>query len=175
MKRPYKIWTNHEESVLRDLYCAGVDVRDISKRLDHHSPDACNRHALHMGLTRPDTYVVPRPNRTWDAIVDAMTTAGKPLDCYEISILTDLHTSVVYARLKERHGKLVRVSEWRVTTRKPAALWVLGGGIDAPKPVKRERVKEDISPFAAAAGLIQAPSGIVGRVYRIRDDELEAA
>jgi hypothetical protein len=179
VKRPYEPWTTHEESVLSDLYRAGIDVHEISKEIPRHSPDACNRHALHMGIVRPRWYVVPRPNRTWDAIREVLASASEPLECEEIAFLADVHMSVVYDRLNERRGKLVHIADWRITTRKPAAKWVLGAGIDAPKPVKGKRVAQDANPFATAAGFVKPPAVGVGRIYRqpmsiTDDDEVSA-
>lgn len=158
-------WTTHEEAILKAQYEAGVDVREIARMLPRRTSFAVNRHALQKGLQRPAWYRPPRPNHSWDAIVEALDSACRPLEATEIADLTGLHPSLVYNRLNERHGKLVRIADWRVTTRKPAGKWVLGAGIDAPKPVKRKHTATDANPFAVALGLISAPSG-AGRVIK---------
>ncbi|WP_152565226.1 hypothetical protein [Caballeronia glathei] len=102
-----------------------------------------------------------------------MTDAGCPLKADRIAELSGLHGSVVYKVLNDRRGRLVYVADWLITTRKPAALWMLGCKPDAHHPLRGKQ-----NPFAVAAGLVAIPEGRRGRIYQqsmsITDKELAA-
>lgn len=170
-------WTNRENELAKSLYEAGVDVRAIANELPKRTDHAVNRHALNMGWKRPEWYRIPRPNPTWEAIREVLATATAPMDVDDIAARIGVMSACVYKRLAERRGKLVRVTAWRETTRKPAAMWSLGGGIDAPKPVGRRYGHVNANPFAAAAGLVAAPAGGKGRIFihltDTQDEEIE--
>lgn len=97
----------------------------------------------------------------------------------EIGCALGMFKSVVVKTIGDHRSEL-DIVRWIPGSRKPAAVWSIGTGRVAVKPIKSKRVmRAQINPFSVAAGQIAAPKGVTGRVYRqsmeVNDDELETA
>jgi hypothetical protein len=171
-------WKNWEDRILRDDWAAGIDASLIAAKLHDRSTDAVSRRAGHLGLERPSWYRPNRPHGNWDLIEAVLRESEVPLEAPEIAELVDLKNSVVYRQLQLRRGKLVRVADWRITTRKPAAKWALGSAPDMPS-LARGKKKAQPNPFAALLGVSIVPTAPKGRVFihltDSKEDEMEIA
>jgi hypothetical protein len=161
----YETWTTAEESTLRRLYEAGVEVRDIVAAIPRHNEDGVRSRAYYLELQRPADYVVPHYSENWERIERAMRAAGEGVTAEKITALTGIHTSAVYKLLNHRRGRVAYVCDWLPTSRKPAAVWALGAQPDVPAPLTQKQKRKSVNFFATAAGLVQPPSGLSGRVF----------
>lgn len=158
-------WTNHESAFVKLKWEAGVDPAAISSELPGRTRDAVSRYANHHGFERPHWYKPPRPHENWDRIEALLKEVDRPLEALEIVESTGLTNSVVTKLLNDRRGKLVRVADYRITTRKPAAKWELGSAPDVPNPAKGAK-RESANPFAGLMGIQPVVSNIPGRIYQ---------
>ncbi|CAE6838837.1 hypothetical protein [Paraburkholderia nemoris] len=161
----YESWTNAEETTLRRLYEAGVEVRDIVSAIPRHNEDGVRSRAYYLELRRPADYVRPHYSENWERIEKAMLAAGEGMTADQITAATGIHTSAVYKLLNHRRGRIAYVCDWLPRVKKPAAIWALGALPDVPAPPTYRQKRKQANPFAIAAGLVQPPVGFSGRVF----------
>lgn len=173
------IWLAPEKAKLERMYLAGVPVRDIAKEIGR-TEDAIRRAVGRWKLHRPVEHksVDVRLNLAWPRI-RAVLEQSHGMTIPDICKACGMFKSVVLNALAEHRDEL-DIVRWKPTTRRPMAIWKLGSGLTAVKPIRvRRSAKSKANPFLVAMGEIAAPKGGSGRVYRqsmdITDDELEAA
>lgn len=170
-------WLASEFNQARRMYEGGSSVPDIAAavgRTEDAVWRAVSRHHWH----RPEgheRFERAKKNAAWPRIAAAITLHG-PMTVAEITAACGGYKTTVLRVLAEHRAEM-HIARWQSTTRKPAAVWALGKGGDAIKPVRVHRVKRaQRNPFLVAAGSIRATNAAPGRVIKhLFDDDLEAA
>lgn len=172
-------WLAPDRVKLERLYLAGVPLRGIAKEIGK-SEGAIRRAIGRWKLHRPESHksVDVRLNLAWPRIRAALEKSNG-MTIADICKACGMFKSVVLNALADHRGEL-DIIRWRPTTRRPVAIWTLGVGRTAMKPVKvRNAKKSTVNPFLVAMGEVSAPKGGEGRVFiqsmEITNDELEAA
>lgn len=156
-------WLITERRALERMYAEGVTVVDIARELNR-TEDAIRRAVGRWKLHRAPEHrsVDLRANRAWPRIQAALR--QRAMTIQQLIEFTGMFKSVIVRNLGEHRGQM-HVAGWVSTSRRPAAIWALGSGPDAAKPIRSYRVRRAAAnPFLTAAGLIAAPSGQKGRI-----------
>jgi hypothetical protein len=180
----HALWKTTEEAVLRERWKAGDSLQKIAILLPGRTVGALKSYRDKHRMKRDVRIGTQRPSVVWEAIKDALKgeqiedalDAGRQLSVAELVDETGFSKAACIKHVHAKHGKGLRVGAWRRTSRKPAALWALGDEPDAPYPVtpvarrigkrKERQLRLAVNPFAAAAGLVEVPTGTPGRVFQ---------
>ncbi|KVD81911.1 hypothetical protein WS62_23430 [Burkholderia sp. ABCPW 14] len=166
---PY-FWRSHEKALVARMYEAGAPLRDIAAATGV-SDDTVRRAVGRWKLRRPAGHIgiETRTNLAWPRIRLALEQHG-PMSTPELCVATGMMKSVVVRNLARYRGEM-HVARWIPTSRRPAAVWALGPGTDAIKPLKVRRVmRTQANPFLVALGAIAAPKNHRGRVIEMLDE-----
>jgi hypothetical protein len=174
-------WLITENAIVTRLFNAGAQLPEMCSALPRHTDSQIRRHLHHLKLKR-EAPLRLRNSWVWSAMQAAIREHG-PLTLAELEEKTKANHAGVLRQLNRYHGDGLYVTEWRPTSRKPAAVWALGDKPDADKRSVLTRQKAvrrtKVNPFAAAAGLVEAPKGNPGRVFihltDSKDDEYAEA
>lgn len=183
-KKSHVLWMLGEERFLRLHYGTAMSVGEICENLPRHSWSAIRSHATKkLDLMRPTRKGEYRPTPTWDRMKVLLQTEKLTVN----ELIERLN--VTQQRVAELIG--LHRDEIYVFDRVPSPesgghrklVYAYGNEPDAPGSMSVRRAKEarSFNPFATAAGLISAPTGTKGRVFRqdmktyLHDDELECA
>ena len=152
MIKPQLPWLVSEEKILRERWEAGDQMIDIAAKIPRHSLDAIRKHREKLGVSRPSWFVPYRECKSWTAIHRALT--AKPgMSIYDLVAETGCAKATCTRLIDLHHGHGVYVKGWRVTARKPAALWALGHLTDVKyvpvRAISRRPVIEPSHRFAA--------------------------
>jgi hypothetical protein len=169
-----KDWLTSEVQTLCDEWVAGVPTEDLAAKYGR-SVRAIEVMARDCRARRPRGF--NRPS-AWQRIEKSFESAEMQTIDHMI-LTTGMWKSTILKAIKG-HRHLLHVAKWVDSDRsdtqgKLKAVFALGAGKDAPKHKERRAAKKDVNPFAAAAGLVAAPSGQPGRVYIHLWDDKEAA
>jgi hypothetical protein len=174
-----KEWLAPQKATLVRMYETGAPISEIAETVGR-SEGSVRRAVGRWKLHRPAEHrsVDMRANLAWPRI-RAVLADSHGLTIAEICAALGMFKSVVIRTIGDHRAELDVVS-WIPGTRKPTAVWAIGTGRVAVKPIKAKRVmRAQANHFSVAAGLISAPKGEAGRVYcqsmDVKDEELEAA
>jgi hypothetical protein len=185
-------WSGEEDAILAEIYAGNGSIKSQMHRLPGRTYISAKSRAerLHLDHKAPIT----DGSLSWikaAALIELQK--GIPLSDATLSRITGATRAGLKPILKRMHGNGIRVAGWE---RSGAYSWLpqfaIGNEPDVPKPAPKDRLqalrefrerqriaKGRINPFSAMTGLIAAPTGQPGRVYRqsmsIRDEELEEA
>jgi hypothetical protein len=175
----YRSWTTEEDAILREIWETPCRIKDGMNRLPRRSYEAAKIRAERLGLSKK----APAERGTTGWLFRSIKTVlanGVCMSMKEIAEATGADRSSVRTVMQNHHGKAFRVAEWeRIDANHSVMKWAIGTGPDAPKPAAktsreywkgyrdRKRIQRGfVNPFATAAGLVQAPNGQTGRVYK---------
>lgn len=172
-------WLAPQKAALEQMYQAGAPVSEIAETIGR-SEGSVRRAVGRWKLHRPVEHrsVDLRANLAWPRIRAVLATSNG-MTIAEICQALGMFKSVIIRTIGDHRSEL-DIVRWIPGTRKPTAVWTIGTGRVAVKPIKAKRVvRAQANPFSVAAGLVSAPKGESGRVYcqsmDVKDDELEAA
>jgi len=152
MIKPQLPWLVSEEKILSEMWRDGVQIDDIAAKIPRHSLPAIRKHRDKLKLRRPDGFVPYRECKAWTAMYRAME-ATPGMSVYDLMVASGTCKANVIRLLQKHHGHGIYVKGWRVTARKPAALWALGRLPDAKyvpvRLISRRPVIEPSHRFAA--------------------------
>lgn len=157
-------WRANEKALVTRMYEAGEPLRDIAGATGV-SADAIRRAVGRWKLHRPAGHigVETRQNLAWPRIRAALE-KSQGVTVADLCEALGMFRSVVLKAICEHRGEL-DVVRWNASARKPAAVWALGSGREAMKPIKARRViRTQSNPFLVAAGAIAVPTHPRGRV-----------
>lgn len=172
-------WTEEQNALLKRIWPTGENIKRYMPQLGNRGYTTIVSHAkktLKLG---------PRPKSARGKLAYAWPTIEAELKklpgtAPELIKRTGLAMCAVCTHLRESNpgpqGK-VHILAWRrrSTGGKPVAVYALGPGENALMPdpfTTAEKWKRELSrrvgsdPFAAAAGLVKAPTGETGRVFQ---------
>lgn len=192
MNRP---WSDEEIEIVRAAWLGDGNFKSCLRLLDNRTYAAASTYAkrrLNLGPRPHSDRGVPA--YAWDMVMAELKKS--PGTSTELIQRTGLSEAAVFKQLREskpgKRGK-THIVEWRrrSTGGSPLAVYAIGPGENAVKPVPyttAEKIKatkarrrsnktciqlKSVNPFAAAAGLVIAPAGEVGRIYHHLWDEPE--
>jgi hypothetical protein len=176
-----KKWSPEEEKIVLAIWFEIGPLKSLGKRLPGRTVESIRQFAARIGLPT-DRGSLKSCRFSWveDAIRRELE-KGRPFAAHELAEVTgvsvDRARQVLAKGLKERS---YHVDKWvrRSVHGQWAAAYLLGDGKDAPRPAAKTKAKtahdcywrkkgapSKANPFAAALGLVQAPSGQPGRVF----------
>lgn len=165
--REVRPWLKREQDEACRRYVAGDRVRDIATALGRSERSV--RAVIEREKVRRQKGCTPKPapraNAAWPRVKAALE--QRPMSRAEIIAATKLGKEHALRALNEHRGNDVHICRWMRSARRPVAIFALGPGRDALKPVpitNAKRVRR-VNPFAVAAGLVAAPTGRKGRVF----------
>jgi hypothetical protein len=174
----YRSWTPEEDAILREIWTTPRNIKVGMHRLERRSYEAAKIRAARLCLGKK----TPAEKGTRSYVlrsVKAILAGGVHMSMKEIAAKSGMDRKSIQGVISENRGKEFYVASWgRVDAWHSVMKFALGTGPDAPKPAAktlqeywkgyrdRKRLKRGgFNPFAAAAGLIEAPKGEPGRVY----------
>lgn len=192
------IWTAEQDEHLRKVWKSGGRIKSHLSEFPGHSLAAINTRAHDLGLGRRGKHGFGEDPASWKVITKQLQAGDST--CTRLAEDAGMHQSTVYAYLSKKHAAgEVHIVGWQrlVQGAKSVPVYRFGPGIDKPRQVLQNAQKEKkyrqadlhkrviagetvrtINPFASAAGLVVAPKGQIGRIYRQSmsvDDDREAA
>jgi lambda repressor-like predicted transcriptional regulator len=182
----WKEWTTPEARVVYEMWPNGASLEQIAAKLPGRSVGAIAEFRdKHHIKRKPGCFTLPHQDAARNRIIAALRTSSG-LTMKEIMQKAPVTKATAVAAIADMHGKGLYVARWLRTTRKPAAIWLLGNEPDAPYPVvpvaqrigkrKESQLRLAVNPFAVSAGLVSAPTCGSGRIIKhLHDDEMEAA
>lgn len=191
-------WTSEQDARLTELWLGDELLKNHIDEFSGHTYEAMIRRACDLKLGKRQNMPRGQVSVSWKLIETEIM--KRPAHRFDIAERINLHHATVHKHI-ERNRNKVHVIDWDRRTNDGSAIpvYALGPGKDVPKPEpitkaevsrrirERQRIArhcagravKGINPFAAAAGLIKAPSGAKGTVYKhLVDheiDELEEA
>lgn len=179
-KKKWTAWTNHEVELVRKHFPTRMPWPELLAMLPRHTKRSIYECAYTtLKLRRPIVKAMP----SWlhlREILEIVVMSSNEIAA-EMGVTADRVRKLISEHRAEVHIKSWRWSDDRMSI---AALWTLGDGPDAPKPMGLRRWRDmnkrrRPNPFLAAAGLVQAPTNeATGRVYKqameVEDDEVTA-
>lgn len=175
MSRAHNAWTNREVELLRELWPTRMPLADLLAMLPRHTKHSVTGYANRiLGLKRPDVKKKP----AWNAVKALLK--GAPHSAAEIQQKMGISRARVHEMLQANTDEwYIADYGWPKGFGSAIPKYALGNLPDAVKPVaaQRQRSMKKVNPFLAAAGLVQAPTGAAGRVYKqaMNVDEEEVA
>jgi hypothetical protein len=189
--RRYIAWTAEEDAILREFWPHSSVKSQLWKLPNRAWKSVINR-ALVLGLP-PRKAAVFVPDYSWvDELAFKELSAGLPMNSIQLSSrigASDSWTRRILRCDKQNHFRIVGWEHITSTgTGAWTAIWSVGSEPDVPMPKRsnaervrayraKDRIKTGhINPFAAAIGLVAAPTSQPGRVYiNLWDDKEELA
>jgi len=179
LSRPYSLWTTEEVRLLAKHYPTRMPMARIAALLPLHSVYSIRAYAeRQLKLRRPKDALAARPSPTWERMKALLQ--KERLTIYELGDRLGVTQQCVCEMIDRRRVDLF-IADWRPPAGKGhwSKVWAYGREPDAAPPFKRAvRGMKAINPFGPAAGLVTAPAGTPGRIYRqdmsINDEELAA-
>lgn len=172
-------WLTPQKAMATQMYEAGAPLREIAGAVGR-SEDSIRRAVGRWKLHRPEGHigVETRENLVWPRIKSALA-GSTGMTVSDMCRVTGCFKSVVLRAIAE-HRAEIHVARWQPTSRKPAAVWALGSGVDAVNVARKpNKAPRKVNPWLVASGLVVAPAGETGRIFKqsmsVKDDELEAA
>lgn len=131
-------WLAPEREMLERMYRAGVPVRDIAKSIGRNE-DAIRRAVGRWKLHRPAQHKSAdvRLNLAWPRIRAALD-GSDGMTIADLCRACGMFKSVVIHAIADHRDEL-DIVRWKPTTRRPMAVWALGSGRTAVKPIKVRR------------------------------------
>ena len=183
-------WTPEQEKLLLDIWPTGESIKRHIKALGDRPYTTIMSHAKKVMKLPPRPKTARgRQAYAWP-IIKAELERGHGT-APELIARTGLSMAPVCHRIREANpgpNGEIHIVDWRKRSSGglPVAVYAIGPGINAPMPKpfttaekwakKKNRKASSANPFAAAAGLVNAPKNGTGRVYiHLHDNELEAA
>jgi hypothetical protein len=190
MKRELKSWTPEEDALLREIWSKPGPLK--------LSLDLFQNRTIHAIRVRGcDVLKLPRRGSlratfySWcEDVVDKALKSGLVATAFQLAEVTPASPQRIRQILRKEIGTKYHIAGWEKRTNGGdwTPKWAWGGGESVPKPDRQTRAvlsrkfrarnklkRGEYNPFAAAAGLISAPSAPTGRVIiNLRDFE-EAA
>lgn len=193
-------WTSEEESLLREVSANSLPIKASMHLFPGRTHCAVVGRMARLGLKKraPGRQVKYVESLAFTTLRQTLQDHG-PLDCKSLARVAGVSYRRAHEFMKQNRAQM-HVASW---TRDGghgyyAAVWKLGAGEDAARPVpitkaemdrraalKRKLAKHGegkkvraFNPFAAALGLVEAPKGESGRVYihlTDKDDEYAEA
>jgi hypothetical protein len=196
---PRIIWTAEQDARLREIWKTGGRIKSHMSEFPGHSLAAINTRAHDLNLGRRGKHGFNEDAPSWRLVEHNLKASDST--CYWLADKAGLHQSTIYAYLSAKHkAGAIHIVDWDRATPSAKAMPVyrFGPGVDAPRTKMSGAEKEKkyrqanlhrrviagetvrtINPFAAAAGLVSAPSGVKGRVVihltDSKDDEYAEA
>lgn len=197
----FKRWTPEEEALLRKVCANDLPMKASMHLFPGRTHCAVVDRLAHLGLKKrePGRQVRYAESLAFTTLRQTLQDHG-PLDCKSLARVAGVSYRRAHEFMKQNRAQM-HIASWARDGAHGyyAAVWKLGVGEDASRPVpitkaemdrraavKRKLAKHgegkkvrSLNPFAAALGLVEAPKGEPGRVYiHLTDspyDELEAA
>lgn len=173
-------WTPAEAGALAKLYPTNISCKELHALFPRHTPGSISAYARRiLKVSRPADAPVQRATPGWDRLRELL--AIGPLTAGEMADRCGISTQAVHEVLGKNRAE-VHVTGWRPPTRTGPwlSVWALGAGIDVDRPLRRPKTlarpkgaARRRNPFLIAAGLVRAPAGAPGRIYRQPMNELD--
>lgn len=175
-------WTREEEEILKNIWGKPGPIKYMRDALPGRPVEGIFSVARKLGLPTVRGGLKYQKKSMLKVAIEIELKKGTPLNSRYLSKLTGGHDAQIRKILSTGHknGEYHIVSWSKLNVYgPPAPMWLMGKAIDAPRPQakgkakacresrqRRSGVTTIGNPFAAAAGLVQAPSGVRGRVYK---------
>jgi len=177
-------WRTTEIAILRDAFKRNPNVSpdELCELLPMHTRGSIDAKRAELGIERPGIPPYrpgsdPRYRPGWAAIAKLLD-AG-PRSRQELADALNCSRANIQQTLATMRGHW-HVAGWRPTNHYSVMtpLIGIGAGSDAPYPRKARQAPRRSNPFLVAAGLVCAPQGAPGRVFRqatnAEDEEVAA-
>ncbi|WP_027815181.1 hypothetical protein [Paraburkholderia bannensis] len=178
-RKPHNTFTNHEVALIREHWPTRMPMTDLLALLPRHTENSITGYAnKKLGLKRPSVRTI-RP--AWERVRAMLE--QEPMTQVEIASAMGFSRTRACEILKlNRESVHIVAWRWPEAFGRAEALWALVSAPDAPEPMGAKRLRRGAlrraNPFLAAAGLVQAPAGRPGRVYKqsmsVNDEEQAA-
>lgn len=178
-RKPHNTFTNHEVELLRSHWPTRMPMAELLALLPRHTEHSITGYANKtLGLKRPPA---PKAKPAWELL--RVMLEQQPMSQVEIAAAMGFSRNRACEILRTNRESVYIVDwRWPASLGRAEALWALGNAPDAPEPMGAQRARRGAvrraNPFLAAAGLVQAPVGRPGRIYKqsmsINDQEQAA-